>query len=199
GCSACPTTTTPSTRRWTSQWTIVFEPTLLPVNASTGKRGVAFMNKARRPPGPKGRFLLGHLLEMAGDRQEFYSLCARAYGDCTLRWHGWLPVWLLNHPDLVRQVLVTEAHNFQKDWRYRVASRLLGNGLITSSGELWLRQRRLMQPAFLSRQVAAYGEDMVTLVRAATDSWVDGEVRDVHADMVRLTMAILVKTIFGMD
>src|SRR5262249_29402859 len=152
-----------------------------------------------RPPGPKGRFLLGHLPEMQRDLFGFYSRCAWEYGDCTLLWHGRLQVWLLNHPDLIRQVLVTEAHNFQKDWRYRIISRLFGNGLVTSSGELWLRQRRLMQPAFLSRQVAAYGEDMVTLARAATDSWVDGEVRDVHADMARLTMAILVKTIFGME
>ncbi len=96
-------------------------------------------------------------------------------------------------------MLVTEVNNFQKDWRYRVAGRLLGNGLVISSGDLWLRQRRLMQPAFLSRQVAAYGEDMVALTRAATDSWVDGEVRDIHADMVRLAMTILVKTIFGME
>ena len=157
------------------------------------------MSKTTRPPGPKGRFLLGHLPEMQRDLFGFYSRCAREYGDCSLYWQGWLPVWLLNHPDLIRQVLVTEAHNFQKDWRYRILSRLLGNGLITSSDELWLRQRRLMQPAFLSRQVAAYGEDMVTLARAATDSWVDGEVRDVRADMARLTMAILVKTIFGME
>lgn len=157
------------------------------------------MSKARRPPGPKGRFLLGHLLEIAGDRQEFYAHCAHEYGDCALLWHGWLPIWLLNHPDLIRQVLVTEAHNFQKDWRYLILGRLFGNGLVTSSGELWIKQRRLMQPAFSKRQVASHGAEMVTLARAITDSWVDGEVRDVHADMARLTMAILVKTIFGME
>jgi cytochrome P450 len=157
------------------------------------------MNKARRPPGPKGRLLLGHLPEIAGERQVFYAHCARQYGDCAVLWHGWLPIWLLNHPDLIRQVLVTEVHKFQKDWRYCILGRLFGNGLVTSSGELWLRQRRLMQPAFASRQITSYGADMVTLTRANTDSWVDGEVRDVHADMARLTMAILVKTIFGME
>ena len=157
------------------------------------------MSQARRPPGPKGRFLLGHLPEIAGDRQKFYAHCAQEYGDCTVAWHGLMPIWLLNHPDLIRQVFVTESHIFQKDWRYLILGRLFGTGLVTSSGKFWLKQRRLMQPAFSKRHVGSYGEDMVTLARELSDSWIDGEVRDVHADMTRLTMSILAKTIFGIE
>jgi len=145
--------------------------------SSSERHRPSTVGRATRPPGPKGRFLLGHLPEIAGDRQEFYAHCAREYGDCALVWQGRLPIWLLNHPDLIRQVLVTEAHIFQKDWRSLILGRLVGNGLVTSSGEFWLKQRRLMQPAFLRRQVAAYGAE----IRRFAGTYDDG-VRRAAAD-----------------
>jgi len=100
------------------------------------------------PPGPKGRFLIGHLPEINRDPLHYTLQYVREYGD-VVRWQfGPFPAITVNHPDLVEQVLVTQARNFVKSSVYRRGLRILGNGLLTSEGEFWQRQRRLVQPAF---------------------------------------------------
>jgi cytochrome P450 len=151
------------------------------------------------PPGPKGRFLSGHLADLRRDALAFYTRCAREYGDVVSVRIGWKRAYLVNHPDLIEQVLVTDARNFTKHFGLRMNGLLLGNGLLTSEGDFWLRQRRLIQPAFLRERVAGYGPDMVALAARMVSSWHDGENRDVHADMTRLTLEIAAKTMFGVD
>jgi cytochrome P450 len=108
-------------------------------------------------------------------------------------------VTLLSHPDLIEEVLVTRAANFTKHWGLRSAARLLGNGLLTSESDFWRRQRRLIQPAFTRDRIASYGSTMVRLTDRRTESWGDGETRDVHADMSQLTLEIAAATLFGTD
>jgi cytochrome P450 len=154
---------------------------------------------ATSPPGPKGSLLFGHLGELRRDALAFYTRCARDYGDVVALRFGWKRVYLLSHPDHIEQVLVTDSRNFTKHFGLRLNRMLLGEGLLTSEGEFWLRQRRLIQPAFLREAVAGYGSAMVELAQRLVADWHDGETRDVHSDLTRLTLEIAAKTMFGVD
>ena len=155
------------------------------------------MGANRVPPGPPGRFLTGHLGELRRDLLGLYTRCAREYGDVALLRFGLRPVWVLSHPDLVEQVLTSR--NFIKHYALRLNRLLLGNGLLSSDGDFWLRQRRLMQPAFLRERLAGYAAVMVEYAERWAASWHDGETRNVHADIRQLTMEIAAKTLFGAD
>jgi cytochrome P450 len=106
-------------------------------------------------------------------------------------------VHLLNHPDLIEQVLVTDSRNFIKSVLRRGTSEVFGRGLLASDGELWLRQRRLMQPAFHRARIAAYAETMTAFAERAVADWKDGDVHEVHTAMMQLTLEIVVMTLFG--
>ncbi|HEY3170450.1 MAG TPA: cytochrome P450 [Thermoanaerobaculia bacterium] len=154
----------------------------------------------RCPPGPRGRFLLGDLPEFARDILGFVTSCAREYGDVTRLRLGRYDAYLLNHPDLVDFVLRKHRENFVKHrffWRHVTA--IFGTGLLTSEGEFWLRQRRLAAPAFHPDRIAGYGDVMVSYADRLVDDWRDGEVRDVHKDMMRVTMQIVSKTLFDAE
>ncbi len=159
------------------------------------------MSSGLTPPGPKGHFLIGHLLDSNRDTLNFLTQCARQYGDIVYLTAFNLPIYLLNHPDDIEYVLVTNNRNFIKDkWlRTRAGRRLLGNGLLTSEGDFWLRQRRLAQPAFHREQVAAYGQIMVDYTERMLANWQAGQVHDIHQDMMRLTLEIVAKTLFDAD
>jgi cytochrome P450 len=104
---------------------------------------------------------------------------------------------LLSHPDLVEEVLVTQNRLFIKDRFLRVLRPVLGDGLLMSEGDFWRRQRRLAQPAFHRERIAAYGGIMVDHAARLASQWRDGEVRDVHKDMMRLTLEIVAEALFG--
>jgi cytochrome P450 len=157
------------------------------------------MATTHSPSAPKGRFLIGHLLEMRQDHLGFVTECARNHGDFVQLQFGRRPVFLLSHPDSVEEVLVTQHRNFSKGYFYRILEPLLGNGLVTSEGEFWLRQRRLAQPAFHRERINAYAQIMVDYTRAQLADWRDGDVRDVHEDMMRLTLRVVGKTLFDAD
>ncbi len=153
-----------------------------------------------RPPGPQGRFLLGSLPDFAGDILGFLTDCVREYGDF-VRFH--IPgyeAFLLQSPRDIETVLLTQRTNFVKHrffWRHVTA--IFGNGLLTSEGDFWLRQRRLAAPAFHPDRVAAYAGVMASYTERMVSGWREGEVRDVHKDMMRLTMEIVTKTLFDAD
>jgi cytochrome P450 len=151
------------------------------------------------PPGPRGRLLTGILPELRRDSLGTYTRVAREHGDCATLRYGPAKVFLLSHPDLIEQVLVTRSANFTKHWGLRAARRLLGNGLLTSEGDFWRRQRRLIQPAFTRERVASYGAAMVQLADRRAAAWRDGEVRDLHEDMSQLALEIAAETLFGAD
>lgn len=151
------------------------------------------------PPGPKGHLLGNNLREYAQDPLGFLSGSARVYGDvATLRFMG-QTFYLLSRPDLIDYVLVENNRNFTKTRLLRRNRRLLGEGLLTSEGGFWRRQRRLAQPAFHRKRVAAYGEVMVALAERSLEGWRDGETIDVHEEMMRLTLEIVAKCLFDAD
>ena len=150
------------------------------------------------PPGPKGSLLTGNLSEYVPDQLGFLTRSAKQYGDVVrLRFLN-VPLYLLNHPDHVEYVLVKNNRNFIKDRAERSGLRFLGQGLLTSEGDYWRRQRRLAQPAFHRKRISAYGEAMVESAERMLDrSWRDGETREIQEDMSRLTLEIVSNTLFG--
>lgn len=154
---------------------------------------------AMNPPGPRGHFLLGNLSDMKNHPLEFMTRCARTYGDVVYLKVAGIPVYLINHPDLIEHVLVTDNRNFIKPKLLRAAGEVLGNGLLTSEGDFWLRQRRLMQPAFHRDRIVAYGDAMTERTSRMLDRWSDGATYDIHREMMRLTLAIVADTLFGVD
>lgn len=106
---------------------------------------------------------------------------------------------VLNHPADVQRVLVTEQRNFVKGPALERTKPLLGEGLLTNEGESHLRQRRLAQPAFHRERIAGYGSVMAAYADRAQAGWHDGDTLDIHAAMMRLTLAIVTKTLFDED
>src|SRR5918999_6237299 len=107
--------------------------------------------------------------------------------------------YLLSHPDLIEYVLVENNRNFTKTKILKRNGRLLGEGLLTSQGEFWRRQRRLAQPAFHRKRITAYGEVMANFAERSLEGWRDGQTIDVHEEMTRLTLEIVAKCIFDAD
>jgi cytochrome P450 len=157
------------------------------------------MSKPPRPPGPRGRLISGNLSQYVEDPLGFMTQCAHQYGDVVALGFGPKPVVVLNHPDLIEYVLVTGNRSFKKDFTIQLYRPFLGNGLLTSEGDFWLRQRRLAQPAFQRQRSAGYGEAMVAYTERMLAGWRDGETRDLHADLMGLTLDIAARTLFGID
>lgn len=136
---------------------------------------------------------------MRKDFLGFLTTTARTYGDAAGFHLGRQGLVLLNHPDLVRDVLVTNQKSFAKGRALEQARQVLGNGLLTSEGEFHLRQRRLAQPAFHRDRIAAYGASFVEYASRCSARWRDGQQLDMHAEMMRLTLAVVGKTLFDAD
>jgi cytochrome P450 len=128
------------------------------------------------PPGPKGNLILGNLNAFKKDMTGFLERSASEYGDVvTLRFAN-MRFLLLNHPEAIEEVLVKQSRNFVKNVTEPVWWALLGNGLLLSEGDFWIRQRRLMQPAFHRERIAEYApqiEGTGCTVNIASSDWID--------------------------
>jgi len=109
------------------------------------------------------------------------------------------PAYLLNHPDLAREMLVTANSKFIKGRALQRAKMLLGEGLLTSEGERHLRQRRMIQPAFHRQRIAGYAGAMAAEGERICGEWNDGEELDIDREMMRLTLRIVGRTLFSVD
>ena len=154
-----------------------------------------------QPPGPRGLPLLGVLPQLRRDALRFVCRLGREYGDLVTLDLGVERVWLLNHPDHVRRVLNDNYRNYRKSDFYKRSKPLVGLGLLTSEGELWRRQRMLMQPAFRRERLAHYVATMVTCAEAALSRWAKaaerGEALALSREIMRLTRTILIRALFG--
>ncbi|GAC1447490.1 MAG: cytochrome P450 [Isosphaeraceae bacterium] len=151
------------------------------------------------PPGPKGRFLLGSTLDYMRDPLEFLTRCAREHGDVVRLRLGNSTYYALNHPALVEEALRAHASSVIKDRLTRMISPIVGQGLLTSEGAFWRRQRKLAQPAFQRDAIDRYGTVMVEHASRLVNTWRDGQVRDAHDDMMSLTLDIVAKTLFDTE
>ena len=148
------------------------------------------------PPGILGEIYGGHFFRFRRQPTEFLTQAA-ALGDVSRFRLGNQPMFFINHPDLARDVLVTNATKFHKGRALQRMKRLLGKGLLTSEGEFHLRQRRLAQPAFHRQRIAGYAETMIDYGERVSNEWRAGETHDIAEEMMRLTLYIVAKTLFG--
>jgi cytochrome P450 len=125
--------------------------------------------------------------------------CARDCGDMTAFWLGHHHIYLANNPALIEEVLVEKCRHFIKHFALRLNPGILGKGLLTSETDFWLRQRRLIQPAFSRNRLAAYGPPMVAAAERVLDEWAPGEPREILNEMSRITLDIAAKTLFDAD
>ncbi len=126
----------------------------------------------------------------------------REYGDL-VRWRGVFDICLVNHPDLIRPVLTQDYRHFSKNTtHYRMLRQVMGNGLVTNDGADWVRQRRLIQPAFASRRLARFDQTINALTSSLLARWdAHGSTEVVRLDreMSELTFDIVGETLFGRD
>ncbi|MFO0956650.1 MAG: cytochrome P450 [Isosphaeraceae bacterium] len=160
---------------------------------------IAARPPASRPPGPRGHWLMGNLPELRPDRLAALTRWAREYGDIVSVRLAHRRIWALNHPDLIEEVLVTKNRCFTKHFALKTARPTLGEGLLTSEGDFWRRQRKLSQPAFHRERVASYAEVMVRYAEELIARWPDGGALDIHEEMMLVTLRIVAKTLFDAD
>ncbi|WP_139491395.1 cytochrome P450 [Brevibacillus dissolubilis] len=150
--------------------------------------------------GPTGLPLSGNLLQFRKNPLGFLQRAASEYGDIAhIRFGPNRHLYLISDPDMIKEVLVTKQNHFQKAKGLQVAKAVVGNGILTSEDKTHLRQRRLVQPAFHKQRINAYADTMVEYATRQIDHWEDGAERSLTNDMMELTLAIITKTMFGID
>src|SRR4026207_1106710 len=154
----------------------------------------------QHPPGPKGQLIRGVMREFNRDTLSFIERC-RDFGDVVHTRFLYVHAYFLYNPLDIEAILTTNARSYRKAQSLRSPffHRLVGNGLVTSEGDFWRRQRRLAPPAFRRQRISSYGEVMVQYAERAIAGWKPGERRELSRDMTRLTLEIVVKTLFNSD
>jgi len=153
-----------------------------------------------RPPGPRALPTLVGLASRRTPSSEVFAAIARAHPRLAHVRMAGEHVYVLTHPDVVREVYVTQGRFTVKGRALQRSKVLLGEGLLTSEGEVWRRQRRLVQPAFHADRIRGYAEQMVATTREHEAArWRDGRPLDLAADMSALTLAIVGRTLFGAE
>lgn len=151
------------------------------------------------PPGPSYKILGKLVREFIGDPIKTLTRIAHQYGDISYFKLGREHVYLINNPDYIEKILIYDHHNFKKGKRLQIAKGLLGEGLVTSEGEFHNRQRRLIQPIFLPKQIRSYGDIMTYYATRMGNKWEDGTILDINQEMMELTLGIICKSVLNYD
>ncbi|MFN8372251.1 MAG: cytochrome P450 [Anaerolineae bacterium] len=155
------------------------------------------------PPGPKFSLIDTVVRQMAGKPgiatlQDMMNLL-RPYNGITYYKIGPFHIYILWDPDLVHEAVVEQAPNFGKGYIVqRSFGRLMGNGLFTSDGDFWKRQRKLMQPVFHSKRIETYAQTMVEHTQRMLNEWNAGTL-EISQEMMKLTLSIVSKVLFNAD
>jgi cytochrome P450 len=149
------------------------------------------------PPGPEGFYRF--ISRIVAARNQLYFLCksAQKYGDIVRLEPD---TYLINHPELIEHVFTNTNSTFCIVTEHLgEARRFWGNGLLRSEGEIWQRQRRLIQPMFHHKNITPYAEAMVTYTARMLVTWRDGETRDVLNDLIQLMLNVTARNVLGVD
>lgn len=158
----------------------------------------------KTPPGPRGHFLLGNVLQMQRDSLSFFIQLARDYGDIVQTRMLSQPCYMLFHPDYVKHVLQENNTNYDRNHTvFHVMKQFTGNGLATIDGPSWLHQRRLIQPAFHRQRIASLGAIMTSATEAMLQHWEtlsrQDTAMDIPEEMFNLTLRIVGQALFSTD
>jgi cytochrome P450 len=155
------------------------------------------------PPGPRGIPVLGMLPALRRDPTGVFLDAARRFGDVAYLKIASRRGYLITNPRDVRHVLQDNARNYHKSPLYNKLRISLGNGLVTSEDDFWLRQRRIAQPAFQRQRIAALGAVMAEAARETASRWDSladaGRPVDVAEEMMRLTRTVVLRALLGAD
>lgn len=166
-----------------------------------------YVNASRGlPPGPEGIPLLGSMVDVHNDVLSLFVRGLHEYGDTARYRFGPFDFVVIHRPEDIRTVLLERADDFHKSPSYDGLRLVIGNGLLTSEGEFWRRQRKLMTPAFHHKRLLGFCETMVECASACADGW-DAQVRgegegvvvDLHEQMLALTFRIVGLTLFSTE
>ncbi|HEX6443567.1 MAG TPA: cytochrome P450, partial [Streptosporangiales bacterium] len=151
-------------------------------------------------PGPTGPDALRWWGRMARDPLRAHVALARRYGDAARlplrRGRGY---YVLTRPEAAEHMLVSRHSRYTKAFTIRTVRAFLGDGLLTSDGELWQRHRRLVQPAFAHRHVAGFASLMVDAAARRAAGWRDGDVVDAAAEMRAIALDVVGRALFGSE
>jgi cytochrome P450 len=149
-----------------------------------------------RPPGPRDPTGIWNAFRLSTGTLEMLRDLTDRYGDVVYFKLLGTDYYLLNHPKDIEDALAHQAQSMARDEYIETLVRTLGHGLLTSDGELWKRQRKLMAQAFTPKRIQGYGETMV----AVTDRGLnlhEGQVINLHAEMSRISMEVVAAVLFG--
>lgn len=150
-------------------------------------------------PSIKGHWLMGNLNQFNGSSLDFIDELA-ALGDAATISFGPVKGYMFNHPDTVREVLVTKNASMHKpDVTKQGLKHISGENLFTSDGDYWKTQRKLIQPAFHTQRIRDYANIMVDYAQQMVDGWENGSTQDMYQEMTDVTMNIVVKTLFDVN
>jgi cytochrome P450 len=159
------------------------------------------VKNAKPAPGPGGYPLVGVLPLVWNNPLQFFLNAAKGYGDVVRLEFGLRTFYLVTGPESIRYVLQDNNRNYGKG--YDQAKPLLGEGLVTSEGKFWLRQRRLMSPVFHRSEIDTYTSFMTQATEEMLERWdqvaARGEPLDIADEMMRLTQTIILRTMFSTD
>ncbi len=152
------------------------------------------------PPGPKGGlFGIRHAIRSERDILAFMADLG-SYGDMAYFGVGPIRAFLVNNPDLLRDLLIAKSDLIRKlPFQMSVMRQIEGNGMLVSEGEHWRKQRRLLQPAFHARRIEALADKAVSETERRMANWRDGGTIEGVAEMTDLSMVIMAKSFFGLD
>ncbi len=161
-------------------------------------------SKHALPPGPRGLEVARLLLDIQSDTLNGFSRAVREWGDVVhFTVSRKYPIYIFSRPEHVQHVLQDNHKNYRKAVTYDALRPALGNGLLTSEGDLWLRERRLVAPMFHRRRIANFVGIMTRYTTELMDRWEDvadtDETIDVAADMAQLTLSIAGQVLFSRD
>ncbi|WP_416150714.1 cytochrome P450 [Salipaludibacillus sp. HK11] len=153
-----------------------------------------------RPPGPKGKIFKGSLDDFQADPLDFMTGLAKEYGKIsTFRLGPFQSVYLVNDPDLIKEILVTKQQSFIKSRDIQTLKAVVGEGLLTSEKKHHMNQRRMIQPSFKKTHIDSYAQDMIDTTQSYISKWRSGEEKIITNDMMDIALGIITKTMFSMD
>jgi cytochrome P450 len=150
-------------------------------------------------PTPKAHWLLGHSSQFSKDPLQFLCDCERSYGGIVPLRLGFSQACLISQPDYIEEILKERLIFVKNTPGWRAIRTLVGTGLLTSEGDFWAKQRRLTQPIFHQQRISDYASVMVRAAEQLLEIWQEGATRDVHQDMMHLTLGIVTQTLFNID